>query len=158
MYGAAVMPPRLAFEVINARGKVLRSPAGRLWIDAEGSSREALARTSIGSALRQEGPLALPDIAFGITGLTLPPGGTVTLAADYAPAVVGEAHALRVSQFATTAGGERLVGGQTFVNGTVAGFPVAPPTPVRGDDRMPRWLWWLLALLILLVLWSLIRR
>ncbi|MDQ0470998.1 hypothetical protein [Labrys wisconsinensis] len=157
-FGASAMKARLAFTVIDERGQAVRSPAGRLWIDAAGEFRAALARSSLGPALRPEGPVALPDIAVGITGLPIPPGGNVTLAADYAPAVAGESYALRISQFAATAAGERLVGGQTFVNGIVAGFPVAPPAPAGGEGRMPRWLWWLLAALILLVLWSLIRR
>ena len=53
------------------------------------------------------------------------PGEFAAFTADYQGPPWLPAYALRVSQYAKDAGGERLVGGQTFVHGHVDGFGVA---------------------------------
>ena len=72
-------------------------------------------------------PIRLHDLEAGIDRVRLKPGETLAFIADYVPgrSVAAErGYALRVSQFVKEDGGERLVGGQTFVYGQVEGFGI----------------------------------
>ncbi len=149
-YSGTPIVARLAFEILDVQGQRVRAPSGQLLIDAKGASLAALRRSSLGDVLRGEGPAALPDIGAGIDNLQLAPDERVGFTVDYVPATPLDAYAVRVTQFAKEAGGDRSIGGQTFVAGQVKGFPVQPGTPPSGGGKWGGW-WWLLAILLVLL-------
>jgi len=110
----------------------MRAPPGHIVISAKGRGLTLLEGSGLGrlprpdAARPHEGRVALPLARAGIDGLRLMPGEAVAFTADYDAPPWLHAYALRVKQYAKEAGGgERLVGGQTFVHGHVDGFAVA---------------------------------
>ena len=130
-YGPVAITIRIGFQLLDGGGRPMRAPPGRVVISAKGKGltileRSALARLPRPDAARpEEGRIVLPDMTRGIDGLTLMPGEFAAFTADYQGPPWLPAYALRVSQYAKDAGGERLVGGQTFVHGHVDGFGIA---------------------------------
>jgi hypothetical protein len=152
-YTGGPMRSRLAFELLDAEGRPLRVPAGRVLIGAEGVSLKALLRSSVGDALNGQEQGALPDIESGIDNLSLAPGESVAFTVDYETETPLNAYAIRVSQYAKESDGEKLIGGQTFVKGQVSGFPVRQDKPDREDSpptssEGKNFWWWILALLL----------
>jgi len=150
-YSGALMNVRLGFELLDAKAQPIQAASGSLKITAVGASLAALRRSSLGKLLHGEEPVALPDIGVGIDNLPLAPDETVAFIVDYAPINPLDAYVIRVTQFAKESGEERLIGGQTFVNGQVSGFPVKPPS-----KGLPKYLWLLLVVLILLLVFYLL--
>jgi hypothetical protein len=153
-YSGGPMNTRMAFELLDAEGRPLWVPAGRVLIGAEGVSLKALLRSSLGDAFNGQEQVALPDIEAGIDNLSLAPGETVAFTVDYETETPLNAYAIQVSQYAKESDGEKLIGGQTFVKGQVSGFPVRQDKP-DGEDSPPtssesKKFWWILVLLLAL--------
>jgi hypothetical protein len=152
-YGGATLTTRITFEVLNPEGQPIKVPAGSIQISASGPSLAALQQSSLEGVFQGEEPVALPNPDIGIDNLVLIPNQTILFNVDYQPVGSQDAYAVRVSQFAKEAAGERLIGGQTFVNGQVQGFPIKPPLPNSESPltpSIPKGFWWFLLLILTL--------
>jgi hypothetical protein len=153
-YTTVPMNVRLAIELLDSEGQRFQPQSGSVLISVTGSSLEVLRRSSIGEVLNAEKPVALPNIESGIDNITLAPDETASFTLDYI-ANPTDSYAVRVIQYAKEAGGERLIGGQTFVKGQVKGFPIKPSTPddlPSDSSYSPKQPWWWLLLIILVLL------
>ena len=158
-YTGTAITARIGFEVLNREGQPIQVPTGSVLISASGTSLAAFQQSSLEGLFKGEEPIPLPNVETGIDDLVLSPGQTVQFIVDYQSVNPQEDYAVRVSQFAKEATGERLIGGQTFVNGQVQGFPINPNPPEAdppSNFNIPKGFWWfLLLILVLLILYGL---
>lgn len=127
-FGTAPLHLRFGFDLLDERRRIIREPGGRLLVSATGRSLAVLERGSLGRLSHEDARRpghrhdAVPHIATGIERLRLEPRETLIFHIDYEPPPGLRHYAIRASAFAQEAGGERLIGGQTFVYGEVEGF------------------------------------
>jgi hypothetical protein len=131
-FGRTPLHLRFAFTLLDERRRIIREPGGQLLVSATGSSLALLQRSSLQSlphvdARRPNHRRArVPHLATGIDRLRLEPRAMLVFHVDYEPPAGLLHYAIRASAFAQQAGGERLIGGQTFVYGRVEGLSVSP--------------------------------
>jgi hypothetical protein len=77
-----------------------------------------------------EGRFRWNDLEKGMSNLRLKPGELLPFSVEFTPDDAVESFALRVLQYEEIDGKAKVTGGQTFVSGTVKGFPVRK-FPVR---------------------------
>lgn len=158
-YSDTIISARIGFEVLNRDGNLIEVPSGSIRILASGTSLAALQQSSLEGLFREEEPIPLPSVKTGIDNLSLAPGQVVHFIVAFQSVNPQEPFAVRVTQFAKESTGERLIGGQTFVNGEVQGFAIkldslGPELP--SVINIPKGLWWfLLLILVLLILYGL---
>ena len=161
------MHSRLAFQLINAQGVVKEFAPGSLSIKFGDQALAKLHNSDYNRDLVQlakDGVALLKEPGVGLENVLLEPGETLTCALAYTP-LAREDYAINVVQYALEDGGERIVGGQTFVFGQVKGFPVAKASAGPGDHPatywgLPLWVWLLILglLLLLLILFFVLRK
>lgn len=161
------MHSRLAFQLINAQGVVKEFAPGSLSIKFGDQALAKLHNSDYNRDLVQlakDGVALLKEPGVGLENVFLEPGETLTCALAYTP-LSREDYAINVVQYALEDGGERIVGGQTFVFGQVKGFPVAKASAGPGDHPatywgLPLWVWLLILglLLLLLILFFVLRK
>jgi hypothetical protein len=131
-HGIAPLHLRIGFELLDADRRLVREPPGQLHITATGKALDILERSALGrlprhdAARPQHGRIALTRIAEGIDRIRLEPGENLAFHVEYAAPPGLRDYAVRAKAFAQEAGTERLIGGQTFVYGHVAGFSTKP--------------------------------
>jgi len=158
--GTTPMNVKIRFEALDADGAPALLQHGMLKITPVGAMKEFMK-----TAAARDGVRDLGDGTFGVSandavleGIVLPPKqfGRVELTfvpAAGAPALTGAA--FRVTQIEQTAAGDRTIGGQTMVFGTVKGFNTSSGT---GSRHWPWWLWVLIAIIIIVLLLLLFRK
>jgi hypothetical protein len=135
-YGAIPLHVRIGFELLDTQRRPMREPLGELLISATGKSLQVLERSSLERlpqhpSRRHHGRAGLPHIGSGIDNIRIEPGETLAFHVEYAAPPGAHHYALRANAYAKGPGGERLIGGQTFVYGHVEGFGTKPRHPVR---------------------------
>lgn len=152
-YTAAPMHAALRFALIDARGHVQQRLGGRVTVTpvAEAGVFGRITGGQHGDSVRD---IVVPDGKDAIEDILIQPGQHVPILINFVPDPPIADYALRVTQTAIEGGSERIVGGQTFVRGHVAGFPVAapeePPAPPAATG-WPIWLIWLLIAIGLII-------
>jgi hypothetical protein len=128
-FGRAPLHVRVGFTLLDEQRRLIREPGGALLVSAKGSSLAVLEGSSLGKLPhadphRPEHRCApVPHLATGIDRLHLEPREQFVFHVDYQPPEGLRHYAVRASAFALQPdGSERLIGGQTFVYGKVAGF------------------------------------
>jgi hypothetical protein len=117
---------RFGIETLARNGKPA-AIAGTLVLHAEGPTLQRLLETRRDEeALRYlgEGRFHLRNIARGIRNVRMRSREVLPFRVEFTPEENVRDFAVRVVQYVETDGGERVVGGQTFVVGKVEGFPV----------------------------------
>ncbi len=117
---------RFAVETLNRDGKPAQI-AGRVEVHAEGTTLKHLLETPFRENVFRhlgDGRFHLQDIARGIENIRLQPAQVLPFHVEFTPQEDVRDFAVRVVQYADSDGGSKVVGGQTFVVGTVEGFPV----------------------------------
>jgi hypothetical protein len=148
--GGEVMRASLRLEVLDARARPVNPRPGSLRITLEGAALERLGRMEARRPVWEDmgdGSFAVLDSADAMPELTLQPGETLPLELSYAPDRRDRGYAVRATQYEREGAFRRLVGGQTFVIGEVAGF-TSRRRPVAKDATWP----WLVASGALLLL------
>ena len=95
---------------------------------------------------------------FEKENIILEQGETLPLTVQYISNEKTEGYVLRIKQFVQDGATSVLVGGQTFVDGKVKGFPVEIIDEKTDEtkNKYPSWLWILIILLIILIVGLLI--
>ena len=117
---------RFAVQTLNQDGKPVQI-AGRVEVHAEGTTLKHLLETPFKENVFRhlgDGRFHLQDIARGIENIHLHPTQVLPFHVEFTPQEDVRDFAVRVVQYADSEGASKVVGGQTFVVGTVAGFPV----------------------------------
>lgn len=117
---------RFAVETLNRDGKPAQI-AGKVEVQAEGTTLKRLLATQFKeNVFRHLGDsrFHLQDIARGIENIHLRPTEVLPFHVEFTPQEDVRDFAVRVVQYADSDGASKVVGGQTFVVGTVEGFPV----------------------------------
>ncbi|MEB3334070.1 MAG: hypothetical protein VKP70_03705 [Cyanobacteriota bacterium] len=144
----------IRFELLNAKGEPEDFERDSLLLIAQGKAKEKLLQTDLNpDAIEKvgEGSWRVLQPERGLENLRLDPGETLPLTLSYTSRNDGENYVIRVRQYAQEAGDSLLVGGQTFVVGTVHGFPVASArAEVTYNKRTLAF--WIFLLLVLLTL------
>lgn len=157
-YSSVKMNAKLTFELLNNEGNPLRLGSNRLILGARGNALEKLNQTDFNRDFVQvleDGKFNILNIENGVENIILQPGEILPLTVEYLPTEKTEGYVLRVKQFAEEKGAIILIGGQTFVDGKVKGFPVEIISEKETNDqkkKLPYWLWILILLLVLLIL------
>lgn len=129
--GRAPLHLNISFEILDEAAQPLRELHGPLVILARGKALETLERSALGQLHRpdparpDEARHELPDHGIGIADLPLAAHETLLFHIAYA-APEATNYAIRAKIFETIEGGTRLIGGQTFVYGHVAGINRRP--------------------------------
>jgi hypothetical protein len=142
----------ISFELLNARGKPETFEADSLTLIAQGTAREKLQQTALTAEAIQwlnDGSFRVLQPERGLEDLILEPGEILPLMLSYKPKDDRQDYVVRVRQFAQEGGSSTLIGGQTFVVGTVNGFPVASGRSGVTYKRRRVALWIFLLLLVL---------
>ena len=152
---------KINFELLNSQGNRVELGTDKLLIGAKGIALEQLNQTDFSRnsvEVLEDGQFSILDIENGIENIILEPGETLTLAVQYIPTEKTEGYVLRVKQFVQDGATSVLVGGQTFVDGKVKGFPVEIIDEKTDEtkNKYPSWLWILIILLIILIVGLLI--
>jgi hypothetical protein len=130
-HGRVPLHLTINFEVLDEAAQPLRELRGPLAILARGKALETLERSALGPLHRpdparpHEAWHALPDHRIGIADLPLAAHETLLFHIAYA-APEATNYAIRAKVFDTIRGEARLIGGQTFVYGHVAGINRRP--------------------------------
>jgi hypothetical protein len=134
------MEAQLAFEIIEATGRLLRLPRGSLILSPDSAALEKLRRhrgertpyDDLG-----DGRVRVVDLATGLPSLDLAPEEVLHFGLEYTPEREAAGHAVRAIQFSLEGSSRAIVGGQTFVVGRVRGF-------TKPLERLQPWSWWAL--------------
>jgi aryl-phospho-beta-D-glucosidase BglC (GH1 family) len=119
------MRAQVSFDVLDEHGRPLPRDAGALVVTPSVAALERMRRHPIGGGgLEEVGPgtFRVLDTAAGLPALDLEPGESLAIAVAYAPARESGGCAIRAIQSVDDGSVRTIVGGQTFVAGTVAGF------------------------------------
>jgi hypothetical protein len=130
----------LRLDVLDSRGRPIDPQRGSLRITLEGAALEKFRRLQADRPVWEDmgdGSFAVLDPATAMPELTLQPGETLPLGLWYALDRRDRGYAVRATQYEREGALRRLVGGQTFVVGEVAGF-TSRPRPL-GKDAAWRW-------------------
>jgi hypothetical protein len=124
-YGLAAGTFRYAVETVDRDG-IVSPMKGEVRIRAAGFSLLRLIECVIEEFFRHlgDGCFRLFDLARGIENVRLHPGESLPFTVEFEPADEVQDFAVRVLQYGVVDGREKLIGGQTFVVGSVEGFPV----------------------------------
>ena len=152
---------KINFELLNSQGNRIELGTDKLLIGAKGIALEKLNQTDFSRnsvEVLEDGKFNILDIENGIENIILEPGETLPLTVQYIPTEKTEGYVLRVKQFVQDGATSVLVGGQTFVDGKVKGFPVEIIDEKTDEtkNKYPSWLWILIILLIILIVGLLI--
>jgi hypothetical protein len=112
-------------EILDERGRPIDPAGARLLITPTGAALEALREQRTDSPLLEDmghGRFRVLDIAAGLPHFDLRPGEVVVFGLSYEHNREARGHAVRVIQSAYEGATRRIIGGQTFVAGEVAGF------------------------------------
>jgi hypothetical protein len=164
--GTQPMLTKIRFEALDAEGTPELLKHGTIRVTPIGKMKEYF------QGIRGDGIRDLGNGTFSVTangamleGITLPPKTFGRLELAFVPEAGAselKGLALRVTQIEVTPDGDRTIGGQTMVFGSVKGFNVSSGKGTGGTltniRHWPWWLWLLIAILILLLLLFLLRR
>lgn len=160
-YSSVRINAKINFELLNSQGNPIELGINKLLIGAKGNALERLNQTDFSRnsvELLEDGKFNILDIENGIENIILEPGETLPLTVEYMPTERTEGYVLRIKQFVQDGATSVLVGGQTFVDGKVNGFPVEIIDEKTDEtkNKYPSWLWILIILLIILIVGLLI--
>jgi len=152
------MNVKLKFTALDAGGNAGLLDKGILRVTARGKLKAILEKSrQAGEGIRNTGDGTFEIVKDGgfLQGVPLEPKDYGTLEITFVPNQVNEkmtGYAITMTQSDLATGGDRIVGGQTFVFGMVKGFGTSPG---GGAGHWPWWYWLLLALIVivLLLLW-----
>jgi hypothetical protein len=152
------MNVKLKFTALDAAGNAGLLDKGILRVTAGGKLKAILDKSrQAGEGIRNTGDGRFEIVKDGgfLQGIPLEPKDYGTLELTFVPNQVNEkmtGYAITVTQLDQATGGDRIVGGQTFVFGMVKGFGTSPG---GGARHWPWWYWLVLALIVivLLLLW-----
>jgi hypothetical protein len=167
-YTGSPMHTRIGLQLLDAQGRPADFAPGTMRLKFSQAARAKLENTDYNrDMLLQEegGEFLMKEPGLGLEHLILAPGETFACVLAYTPADSAQGYAITATQYALEDGGERIVGGQTFVFGQVKGFPVAKASAGPGDHPatywgLPLWVWLLILglLLLLLILFFVLRK
>jgi hypothetical protein len=160
-YSSVRINAKINFELLNSQGNPIELGSNKLLIGAKGNALERLNQTDFSRnsvEVLEDGKFNILDIENGIENIILEPGETLPLTVEYIPTEKTEGYVLRIKQFVQDGATSVLVGGQTFVDGKVNGFPVEIIDEKTDEtkNKYPSWLWILIILLIILIVGLLI--
>jgi hypothetical protein len=169
--GKQKMNVKVKFSALDADGNPVLLDKGILKVTPGARLREILKQNRLtGENFKDTGDGTFQIVKDGgyLQNLVLDPGIFAPLEVVFVPTNPAEqmkGFAIRVTQVDQTNGTDRIVGGQTFVFGTVQGFGTSGGGGTAGGGGIMShwpWWWWLIGVLVLLIvlwlLWRLLKK
>jgi len=152
------MKAKFKFELIDQDGNLGLFDKGMIKVTPTGKLKEALRQNPAkGEGIKQnaDGTLLITQQGAELEGITLNPQDFGVFKIEYVPSIKNDkmkGFAIRFTQMAEEDSTQRVIGGQTFVYGQVAGYQTEPR---GGGGFWECWWWWILliAIVVGVIIW-----